>query len=229
MEMPADLRTLPPEALSILRFFGTQGLDDAFHADDIIQGSGLSPRGFGKGIRRLVTKNYAQMSADQVYRLTETGQNGVGDLQTYDRAAPQEAPKPAARPRFLRRRVVLVTPQRLLAGQPTHVYIGFDDAAEAALLGEPVYLQTRLTVLHGEPEAPVDVPVRLENRAVQQTFEVTAGRFRQIRLRIEVSQLSDDTGQYEYCGGMYVDLPVSAKNPEAALTAYAADVSIQTT
>lgn len=83
MDMSHQLRTLPPEALDILRFY--RGLNTrSAHADDIIDGADLSDRGFGKAIRRLVTKNYLVMDGDQVYRLSDMGQRAVEALGTVD-------------------------------------------------------------------------------------------------------------------------------------------------
>ena len=86
MELPYSLQTLPPEAVDILRYYASISTDAA-HADAIVDGAGLSERGFGKGIRRLVTKNYLVMSSDQVYRLTEQGRRLIDELQGYDSEA----------------------------------------------------------------------------------------------------------------------------------------------
>ena len=65
MELPVSIRALPPEAIEILRYYGANGAASV-HADDITVGAGLSDRGFGKAIRRLVTRNLMAMDGDQV-------------------------------------------------------------------------------------------------------------------------------------------------------------------
>src|SRR5688572_21605659 len=79
MEMPFHLKTLPPDALEILRYYGRSETNIAL-ADDICDNTGLSDRGFGKAIRRLVTKNYLVMDGEQRYRLSDHGQRAVEDL-----------------------------------------------------------------------------------------------------------------------------------------------------
>ena len=90
MEMPYNLQTLPPEAVDILRFYSASDLDTA-HADEIVDGANLSDRGFGKGIRRLVTKSYLVMSSDQVYRLTDAGKRVIAELRRLRRRSRSRA------------------------------------------------------------------------------------------------------------------------------------------
>ncbi len=83
MELPYHLKALPPEALDVLRYFSKiSGI--AAHADDITAGADLSDRGFGKAIRRLVTKGYLTMGGEQYYRLSDSGRRAVDDLINYD-------------------------------------------------------------------------------------------------------------------------------------------------
>ena len=67
----------------------------------------------------------------------------------------------------------------------------------------------------------------LTNHSAQQSFEVNAGRFTAARLRVEVCQARDDSDEFEFCGGMYVDLPVSAKADGAPMAAYGVDVILK--
>lgn len=79
MELPFYLRILPPEALEVLAYY--RRLDHTIaYANSMITATGLSERGFGKAIRRLVTKGYLVLDGDQRYRLTEHGQRAVDDL-----------------------------------------------------------------------------------------------------------------------------------------------------
>jgi hypothetical protein len=222
-ELSAHLRTLPPEALDVLRYYGKNG-SGAAHADDIIAGSAVSDRGFGRAIRRLVTKNYVVMEGEQVYRLSDFGKRAVAELLEYDLETPVEARVSSANTpargeaRQVRRRFLLVAPRTLSAMQPTHVYLAVDDADDDDVVYAPLRVELRAEILHGQPEERSTV-VTLENRHVYQTMEVTPGSFTQMRVRIEVRQQDGSSGT-SAVGGFYVDLPVSA--PDALPGPYAA-------
>src|SRR5262245_24078818 len=125
MDLPYSLQTLPPEAVDILRYYSSQNVDSA-HADAIVEGTGLSDRGFGKGIRRLVTKSYVAMSSDQVYRLTDQGKRVIQELQSFAGDLPSTSNRSDSR--YVRRRLVLVAPKALPAGHEVEVTLGFEEA-----------------------------------------------------------------------------------------------------
>jgi predicted transcriptional regulator len=225
MDLPYSLQTLPPEAVDILRFYA--GIDgESAHADSIVDGAGLSERGFGKGIRRLVTKNYVAMSSDQVYRLTDAGKRVVEELKSYDGDAPQSQSR-RREPLFLRRRVVLVTPRILTADMPVEVVLGFEDADDDEALNEPVTMLVRLSMVNGEPRRPKESSFTLGNRKLQQAFEINAGHFTRARVRVEVCQFHDDGDDFDFCGGLYVDLPVSLDASVDAKVAHGVDVILK--
>lgn len=231
MDLSSELSKLPPEALDILRFFGRQGSTPA-HTEDIIEGAGLTERSFGKGIRRLVTKMFVAMDGEQVYRLTERGKPLVAELLEFDLMAPPEDKERAARseePRFIRRRAVLVAPRLLTAGQPTNIYVGLDEADEDELVMSPLNVLLRVEVLNGEPREARESSLLVENRGVQQVFEITPGYYTQSRVRVQVCQPEDDVVDLEACGGLYVDLPVSPTPANAPLTAFGADLMLKDT
>lgn len=89
MTLPADLQRLPPQALDLIRYLGTQ--DQGASVDTIIDGTGLSERMFRKSIRRLVTRYYVEMPADEFYRLTASGRQAASTLRDYDGADPAAA------------------------------------------------------------------------------------------------------------------------------------------
>ncbi len=223
MEMPYSLQTLPPEAIDILRFYTANALDTA-HADEIVDGADLSERGFGKGIRRLVTKNYLVMSSDQVYRLTDAGKRVVAELRDYA-DDPNPAPR-KAEARFVRRRLVLVAPRILPANRAIQVVIGFDEADEIEDLQAPVNMLLRLAVLNGDAPSG-ETAFMLTNRHVQHSFDISAGSFTKARLRIEARQYQDDDDDLEFCGGMYVDLPVSDDGLAHSPVAFGVDVILK--
>ncbi|MBI1258424.1 MAG: hypothetical protein GC204_13215 [Chloroflexi bacterium] len=224
MDMPYSLQTLPPEAVDILRYYAQLNADSA-HSDSIVEGAGLTDRGFGKGIRRLVTKNYVVMSSDQVYRLTDPGRRVIEELKSFEGDAPQKPSKTEAR--FVRRHLVLVAPRTLPAGEAVEIALGFEEASDEEYLNAPANMLIRLAVLNGEPKRPREASFMLTNRQMQQSFEITAGRFTQARVRVEVCQYRDDGDDFDFCGGLYVDLPVSTDNTPPAPAAYGVDVILK--
>ena len=229
-EMPLSLQTLPVEALDILRYYGATGASTA-HAEDIIDSTQLTDRGFGKGVRRLVTRNYLSMSGEQRYRLTEQGRRAVESLQDYEGTTPTyaEAQTETPEPRFIRRRFVLAAPKTLLAGQPTNVFVGIDDADGEELLHDPLTLLVRLSTVNGDPAEAQESSLVLSNRNARQVFEITPGYYTQVRVRVQVLQFQPDDEEAEPCGGLYVDLPVTDDSIGADnnLTAYGADIILK--
>lgn len=228
MELPFHLKALPPEALDVLRFFGINELPIA-HADEITEGVGLSERTFGKVIRRLVTKGYLQMDGDMAYRLSDQGQDAVEELAAYDEAAPSskvEDDRPVAEQ--IKRRLVLVTPQNLVAGQPAQIHVGFNNPANNQLLDDTADVVVRLSLLNGEPTRPQEAHFQLKNQAVQQVFTVTPGLFKCLRIRAHVFQLGPNPDDINVAGGLYIDIDVlPAVNANAANpAAYGADVTL---
>lgn len=223
------LYTLPAEAITILRFYAG-ATSEAAHADAIMEGASLSDRGFGKGIRRLVTRNYLTLSGEQVYRLTEQGRrairelNEAGDLLNRGRSSAG-----GAEARFVRRRFVVVTPQVMPADQAVSIIVGFDDPDDEDRVDAPCNLLLRLNVINGQPARSTEVPIAVMNDNAQQPFEVTAGAFTKMRLRAEVFQVKDHEEEFEFCGGLYLDLPVSRRPDAAALAprAYGVDIIVR--
>jgi predicted transcriptional regulator len=223
-DMPYSLQTLPDEAIDILRYYATLDGDSA-HADAIVEGAGLSDRGFGKGIRRLVTKNYLVMSSDQVYRLTDPGRRVIEELQSS--GGDLKRPTTQSEPRFLRRRLVIIAPRTLPADQEVEIALGFEEADEDEYLNVPANMLVRLTVVNGEPSRPLEAPFTLGNRAQQQSFQVTAGHYSAARIRVEICQYRDDGAEVDFCGGLYVDLPVTMGEGSHEPAAYGGDVIVK--
>jgi predicted transcriptional regulator len=224
MELPFHLKALPPEALDVLRYFGN--LDEPVaYADEISEGVGLSERTFGKVIRRLVTKGYLNMDGDQAYRLTDQGDSAVNELADYDAETPQDKPaRQAAAAQQVRHHAVLVMPRVLTANTPTKVHIGFEPGANSAA---PADVVVRLSVINGEPNRPQEVSLDLSGGAESREFEVTAGAFKQVRLKVQVFQLGPNPDDIAVAGGMYVDADVTpVLDPaQARLVAYGTDLT----
>lgn len=225
MELPYHLKTLPPEALDALRFFATIEHNVA-SAEDICVALDLSDRGFGKLIRRLVTKGYVTMDGSQLYRLTLSGQEAAEELLAWDETAPAQS---AGRSYgdiedTLTRRLVLVAPRTLVPGQPAQVYLGFrHDVA----FFDTVDLVARLSVVNGEPQRPQEAQFRLGSAPQHHTFEVTAAAPPIVRLRVEVFQLGPDIDDFAVCGGMYVDLDADTASADTTLAAFGVDLTIK--
>lgn len=137
MSLPFELTTLPKGALDIIRFLHTQDAYSAFD-DDIINITGLSDRGFGKAIRRLVTKEYVEMQYDGPYLLTHKGidaaetiaaedEAGMADSSFEPDSGPSE-PEPPALETVLRSAVV-ITPKLYTTGQPGFLFVRVEEAA----------------------------------------------------------------------------------------------------
>jgi hypothetical protein len=212
--MPSNLQNLPPEVLDVLRFYGATGQTSA-HADEIIERTGLSDRGFGKAIRRLVTSTYLVMDGDQVYRLSDAGRRAVADVLEYDLDTPPQdritsSSAPVSGPHLVKRRLLLVAPATLKPGEPAHVQVGFAGAEFGGPLSGPTPVVVRVSALHAEAAPPTETTLQVANEPVQTAFTVTPGAFTTVRLRVELLQ-SDEFGyELEPCGGLYADLPVSA-------------------
>ncbi|MFN8529200.1 MAG: hypothetical protein U0670_11345 [Anaerolineae bacterium] len=217
-EMPFHLRTLPPEALDILRFFGKSNTNATFDTETIIEGSGLSERGFRKGLRRLINKNMLAMQTEGIYRVTEPGRRSIADLLEWDMNAPLRTVPEA---RFVARRIYAAAPRTLVSGQPVNLLIGFDEPDDEDVLPDPLDLMVRVTALDGTAENLVETEkaYRLTNYQGRQTFEIAGGLYNKLRVRISVYQpgINDDDP-----GGMYIDLPVTAESSgvDTTLTAY---------
>jgi hypothetical protein len=232
MELPFHLRALPDEALDVLRFFGSRGVPVAY-TGEIMDGCGLSDRGFGKVIRRLVTKSYMHMDGDQAYRLSDNGARAVEELMQYDAANPAQPRSAGPRQPVnvggepVQRRLLVVTPGRLVTGQPTAIAIGFRPAEPGEELAEPVDVLVRVSVVNGQPARPKDESFTLVNRAEHKPLTITPGAFDVLRLKLEAFQLDPHSTDITIVGGMYVDLPVQAAlGPQAAPAAYGTDVTL---
>ncbi len=255
MDFDYQLKTLPPEALAVIRFYGTQEGAIA-HASDITRATGLSERAFGRAIRRLVTRGYLNMDGEGRYRLTDLGRRAVDAFAatddgtdyaaevvdsddstpltpitdaTNDDSTPDDAPAPSSPPliesQTLKRRLVVALPPTLVAGQASTVHVGFDGAS-LSVGSEAPQLLVRLSMLNGEPARAQDWSLSLDGENPSKTFEVTAGKFTRARLRVVVFQLLDDGNEVEQVGGLYVDVDVTEDGDSAPLAAFAADVPL---
>jgi predicted transcriptional regulator len=225
MELPYHLKTLPDDALDVIRFLGT--LDDATaNVDEICENVGLSDRGFGKMIRRLVTKGYVVMDGNQIYRLSDQGHEAAEELATFDANAPADVGTGEEEVERIPCRLVLVMPRTVVAEEPTRVFVGFDQQNG---LSEPADVVIRLSVINGEPKTPQEQSFTLSGESAHHDFWVTPGRFTRTRIRVQVFQLGPNPDDITICGGLYVDVDVttSADEDDHELIAYGADIALE--
>lgn len=225
MDMPLHLKTLPPEALDILRFYAKSS-EMISRTDAIMDGTGLNERRFGVALRRLVTKGYLVMDGYQTYRLSDSGRRMVGELVEFDASNPGELYNPQSR--IITRRLIIVVPRSLLAGQPTNVFIGFDEPDDESVIAEPLNCLLRLQVLNSSTDINPnkDCAILLDNTPTRQVFEIIAGGYTKVRLRCYVYQIENEEDAPEMAGGMYVDVHVTnaPQSADRTLTAYGVDV-----
>ncbi len=226
MDLPFHLKALPPEALDVLRYFGT--LDDPVaHAMLITDEVGLSDRTFGKVIRRLVTRGYLQMDGEQAYRLSETGQDAVEELASFDEAFPADKTvRSAPVEEKIDRKLVLVMPKVLRAGATTAFHIGFHPADDGQTLDDPAEMVVRVSLVNAEPTRPQESAFEVRNDAIHQSFKITAGAINQARIKVQVYQLGPNPDDIAVAGGMYVDVNVVNDLSNAPLAAYTTEISI---
>lgn len=226
MDLPFHLKALPPEALDVLRYFGTLK-DPVAHAMLITDEVGLSDRTFGKVIRRLVTRGYLQMDGDQAYRLSENGQDAVEELSAYDEEFPAEkrVVKVAVEEKVTRK-MVLVVPKTLKSGAATTFHIGFHPAGSNQYIDDEAEVVLRVSLVNAEPTRPQEATFEVENEAVHKSFTITAGTLDKARIKVQAFQLGPNPDDIAVAGGMYVDVDVASEIASAPLAAYTADISI---
>ncbi len=230
MELSYKLQTLQPlkGALDIIRYLGTA---DEYTADSVqlMEALDLSERAFSKAIRRLATNGYVQMDGDQVYRLLDKGQDAAEELAEFDASAPADQGSDRRRTlSTVQRRLVAALAQPLVAGKPSAVVVGFDTSADGQSLTQPADIVVRVSVIHGEPATPEDLLFSLADDAVQDIVQVTAGYYKQVRLRLQVFQLGPNDDDIHVSGGMYVDVDVVPDDSfSSGLTiAYSTDIGV---
>lgn len=226
MDLPFHLKALPPEALDVLRYFGTLN-NPVAHAAKITDEVGLSDRTFGKVIRRLVTKGYLQMDGDQAYRLSESGNNAVDELAEYDEAFPADkSARKAPVEEKVSRKMVVVVPRTLQSGVPTSFHVGFYPSASGHELNDVAEVVMRVSLVNADPARPQEASLELVNEEAYKSFTIAAGAFDRARIKVQVFQLGPNPDDIAVAGGMYVDLDVTDSAASAPYAAYAADISL---
>ncbi|GAB4434446.1 MAG: hypothetical protein Kow00120_00750 [Anaerolineae bacterium] len=242
MDLPHELRTLPPHAIEVLLFMGEQPEGEA-DPDAICEGTNLSDRAFGKAIRRLVTRNYLSMDEIGVYHLTPEGRSAVKTLAaTQGAATPESAPRlgvpepeapvtaaPAASAPAVTRRLTVVLPRSLKVATPTTLFAGVEaPRAGAPHLGAATPLILRMEALNAEVTPPEHtLELTPGQPAAPVAFTLTAPAEGAVRVRVRAYQPT--RLEVAEVGGMYFDVAaVSAAQPTAdGLQAIAIDLNLR--
>lgn len=223
-ELPFHLKRFEPVkgALDTLRYLSEAG-DELLDADDLIDLLEISERAFNKSIRRLVTLGYVQMTPEGYYQLTNNGQKSVVELAEYDAAMGGSTPVKTSSK--IQRRLVVAVPRSLVAREPASLHIGFHPDGSSRL-SSPANVVLRVDALHAEVVGGNDDMMQLGNDAASTTLSLTAGTYDQVRIRVQVLQLSSAGDDVSKCGGLYVDLDVSASGEAGQMTAFSANIEL---
>lgn len=218
-ELSLDLQKLEsvPSALDIIRFLSSQpeGYADT---DDICDGLDISERRFGKANRRLVTTGYVQMRTDYVYELTTKGRAAAEELAAYDASAPAQVSDEAPR---LSRKLLVALPNTLVASQAAPVHIGFP---KSDAFTDETNIVVQLKAVHATLQPDSDRILSLGAGHLVDMVTITPATYDQVRLMLEVFQLSPSGDDVSACGGMFIDVPVSAQGEAGGLVAYGVDL-----
>lgn len=207
--LPVDLQKLPPQALDVIRYLGR--VEAGAWVDDILKGTGLTERGFGKAIRRLVTRYYADMPEQGFYRLTTKGQQAAQDIRDFDGEDAPVAPGPAAAALLTHpRQLAVVCPKELVAQSETVIQVGCSGPPEAApSLNQPGRLILRLSA-PGCDVDPVERPLEVatSEAAGPALFRLHPRQTGTVRVKVEAFQL---VAQDEIVpvGGLFFDLSIA--------------------
>lgn len=214
VEMPLYLKQLEPlpSALDIMRFFYKRNNQPA-DTVDVCEGLGISERRFSKAIRRLITNNYLQMLSNYTYELTRKGMQAARELAEYDANAPADTGIPDGK---TARQLVIALPRLVVARQANPLHLGFAPASSSFTTADVI---VRCTALHAAVSA-TDTMLKLGSSSYAHSLTLTPEAYTQIRLRVQVFQLSEFGDDLLNCGGMHVDVDVVRDGGKHPLVAY---------
>lgn len=200
-----DLQRLPSQALTVIRYLAGR---ESAAADKITGATGLSERAFGKAIRALITRRFAEMSQPGVYRLSARGREALetidgGGNGLDDPASVADAPAAAPAASHERQLSVLVA-REWVRHLPARLMIGFDAAPAPGAASPTQTLVLRVQAagcLIDPSEHALDVPARKPAGPVQ--FRLTPHEGRTIHVRVEVYR------DGMLMGGLFFEVPVT--------------------
>jgi hypothetical protein len=219
-ELPIDLRQLEPVrgALDILRYLYKQS-GHAADSDDIMDGLGLSERGWDKAKRRLVTRSYIQMQTDYIYELTSKGKESAKILLEFDASGGGGSGDDGK----IQRQVVIALPRNLILGQTSTLKVGIEPYEG---FGDAATLIMRLSLTYadlGEWEEMIN----LGSDAMILETTIKPQPYQQARIKLEVYQIAPDGDNISECGGMYVDVDVLEAGTVGEIIGYGANLEFE--
>ena len=119
------------------------------------------------------------------------------------------------------RKVLVALPRTLSPNTPTPLYLGVDTDTTGRMQHE-TDLVFRLSALNATLDIKGDQIVRVGGGAARHTVQLTAQEYDQVRVRVEVFQLSADGEDIQGCGGLYVDVDVQSDASANGYVAYGA-------
>ncbi len=228
MDLPHELRILPPHAIDVLLYMGALP-DGKADVDSICEGANLSDRAFGKAIRRLVTRNYLSMDFVGLYHLTPEGRRAYQIIAQAQSAGGGRAPAEDDSAPAVTRRLVAVLPRALSIEAPATLYVSVDAPPDGQPpLDAAIPLVLRVEAVNAEiapAEQTLDVPP--DQVALPVAFTLTAPAEGAVRVRVRAYRLTDlDVAAV---GGMYFDVDAvdAAQAASAGFQAVGVDLNLQ--
>ena len=205
MVLPYHLDRLPPEAHAVLRYLHSNTTASAAQ----LENAGLSARGVGKAVRRLVNADYIDFK-NKAYLLTKMGKSAAQELIAFEAAQVGQPASDKPPKLFVERKVVVVGPRSFVADQPADLFIGVNPSdMDSFTLPFGAQLELRITAVGAAvttPNVSIDVPP--EKAAVPSRVRLLpAGNTPIVRVRIDAFQ-NFEFNDFDPLGGFYFDVPV---------------------
>lgn len=210
-------------AFEIIRYLGT--VDAPADADTICDDLDMSDRRFGKAIKRLVTRGYVQMNNDYEYFLTQSGETAADELDEYFADGGRQKNTGDNK---ISRKLFVALPRELSAGQTTDMYIGVESDATTSL-SSPADIVLRVSAANALLSGNDDEMLKLSNDSLKQSVQLTPEMYTQVRVKVQVFQLAPNGEDITMAGGMYVDVNVSADQPNSNFVAYSSEIALDPT
>lgn len=211
-ELSMDLKKLETVrgAFDILKYLYRQPNHMA-DGDDVMDDLDLSTRRFDKAKRRLVTRNYIQMSDDYIYELTFKGVESAEELIAFDAANDDGV-------EGIERQLALVVPRNFVYGQTSALQVGI---APSAAFTDVANVVVHLDLTHATLGDYNEI-AQLTGDALVLDTTITPDAYDKARIKVEVYHMQGGTNRK--IGGMYVDVVVMDEGDTGDTFAYTTDL-----
>jgi len=210
-------------AFEIIRYLSKT--DDPADEFVICEDLDMSDRRFSKAIKRLVTRGYVQMNVDREYYLTQNGEDAADELDDYFADGGRQKNTGSNK---INRRLLVALPRELGAGQTTDMFVGVEPD-DSTSLSAPADIVLRVSAVNALLSGNDDEMLKLNNDSLKQSLQLTPEMYTQVRVKVQVFQLAPNGEDITMCGGLYVDVNVSATEPQSNFVAYASDIALDPT